>query len=251
MPKSRTRAAVRARRQPRDHGGVPTSATAPTRTFALALSMADQLLNVDCGLDAELMVSALLGASWQSMAGTGLDPDWVFTAGLIDYAARRPTPASLALLTAGSRERENWGRLRGKGLGVGRVGKAGVPAAEVVGEVVVEHAGADLKEQVRAARRPPHLLVLHHPFADDLVDGGLGEGTGDGLPGPVTLPVVGDAGGVGPQVAAELADRFAQLALLGTGVVDVEVDLDVLDGLQGAEDVAVPAEPLEPGQLLA
>jgi hypothetical protein len=100
MPKSRTRAAVRARRQPRDHGGVPTSATAPTRTFALALSMADQLLNVDCGLDAELMVSALLGASWQSMAGTGLDPDWVFTAGLIDYAARRPTPASLALLTA-------------------------------------------------------------------------------------------------------------------------------------------------------
>jgi hypothetical protein len=48
-------------------------------------------------------------------------------------------------------------------------------------------------------------------------------------------------------VAAELADRFAQLALLGTGAVDVE--LEVFDGLQRPEDVAVPAEPFEPCQL--
>src|SRR5664280_2592553 len=39
--------------------------------------------------------------------------------------------------------------------------------------------------------------------------------------------------------------RFAQLALLGTGAVDVEVELEVFDGLQRPEDVAVPAEPLE------
>src|SRR5664280_1937390 len=38
--------------------------------------------------------------------------------------------------------------------------------------------------------------------------------------------------------------RFAQLALLGTGAVDVEVELEVFDGLQRPEDVAVPAEPL-------
>src|SRR5664280_231308 len=56
------------------------------------------------------------------------------------------------------------------------------------------------------------VTLLHHPLADDLVDGGLGEGTGDDLASPVTLAVVGDAGAVGPQVAAELADRFAQLA---------------------------------------
>ena len=101
---------------------------------------------------------------------------------------------------------------------------------------------------MRASWRPAHLLLLHHPLADDLVDGGLGEGTGDDLASPVTLAVVGDAGSVGPQVAAELADRFAQLALLGTGAVDVEVEveveLDVFDGLQRPEDVAVPAEPL-------
>ena len=82
---------------------------------------------------------------------------------------------------------------------------------------------------MRASWRPAHLLLLHHPLADDLVDGGLGEGTGDDLASPVTLAVVGDVGGVGPQVAAELADRFAQLALLGTGAVDVEVELEVFD----------------------
>src|SRR5664280_2627685 len=38
--------------------------------------------------------------------------------------------------------------------------------------------------------------------------------------------------------------RFAQLALLGTGAIDVEVELEVFDGLQRPEDVAVPAEPL-------
>jgi len=46
----------------------------------------------------------------------------------------------------------------------------------------------------------PVLLFLHHTFADDLVHGGLDEGAGDGLSGSVTLPVVGDPVGVGPDV---------------------------------------------------
>ena len=37
---------------------------------------------------------------------------------------------------------------------------------------------------MRASWRPAHLLLLHHPLADDLVDGGLGEGTGDDLASP-------------------------------------------------------------------
>src|SRR5450759_4058353 len=113
----------------------------------------------------------------------------------------------------------NRGRLRGSGepgwRAVDGVGEAGVPAAELVGEVVGEHTGADLKEEVRASWRPAHLLLLHHPLADDLVDGGLGEGTGDDLASPVTLAVVGDAGGVGPQVAAELAAALHSLRCSG------------------------------------
>ena len=53
--------------------------------------------------------------------------------------------------------------------------EAGVPAVEVAGELVVEDAGADLEQQVGAARGPAHLLFLDHALADDLVDRGLGE----------------------------------------------------------------------------
>jgi hypothetical protein len=38
-----------------------------------------------------------------------------------------------------------WGRLRGERRGVRRLVKAGVPAVEVVGELVVEDAGTDLQ----------------------------------------------------------------------------------------------------------
>jgi len=42
----------------------------------------------------------------------------------------------------------------------GPVAAAGVPAAEVAGELVVKDAGADLQQQVGAARGPAHLLSL-------------------------------------------------------------------------------------------
>jgi len=45
----------------------------------------------------------------------------------------------------------NWGRSRGQRLSVGGVGELGVPAVEVVGELVVEDTGADLQQQVGAA----------------------------------------------------------------------------------------------------
>jgi hypothetical protein len=50
-----------------------------------------------------------------------------------------------------------------------------------------------------------------------------------GLVGPVALPVVGDAGDVGDDVAAELAYRLEQLGLGVAGPVDVEVDRQVID----------------------
>ena len=54
------------------------------------------------------------------------------------------------------------------------------------------------------------------------------------------LPVVRDPVGVGPDVAAEFAQRLHQLALAWTGVVDIEVHLEVPAYLQGTDDVAVP-----------
>jgi len=46
------------------------------------------------------------------------------------------------------------------------VGEAGVPAAEVAGEVVVEDPGADLEQQVGAAGAPARLAT---PNAEELM----------------------------------------------------------------------------------
>ena len=59
---------------------------------------------------------------------------------------------------------------------------------EVAGKLVVKDAGADLQQQVGAARGPAHLLFFDHPLADDLVDRGLGERGGGGLASAVALP---------------------------------------------------------------
>ncbi len=67
----------------------------------------------------------------------------------------------------------NRGRLGGDIVTLGCVGEPGVPAVEVVGQLVVEDPGSDLEQQVRTAGRPSHLLPLDHAFADDLVDGRL------------------------------------------------------------------------------
>jgi hypothetical protein len=86
-----------------------------------------------------------------------------------------------ARLVTGVGERDKVGRLRGECRGVGWSAEGGVPAVEVAGELVEEHAGTDLQQEVGAAWCPAHLLLLDHAFGDDLVDRGLGECSGDGL----------------------------------------------------------------------
>ena len=88
---------------------------------------------------------------------------------------------------------------------------------------------------MRATGAPPHLLLFDHAFADDLVDRGFHERGGDGLTGESAFPVVGDGGGVGGEVAAELADRLGELARLDDGVGVGEVGGEVVDGLPGTE----------------
>src|SRR5664279_83733 len=79
-------------------------------------------------------------------------------------------------------------------------------------------------------------------------DRGFDERGGDGLAGESAFPVVGDGRGVGGEVAPELADRLGQFARLDADVG--EIGGEVVDGLPGTEDVAVPEEPLHPLQLL-
>src|SRR5437867_533083 len=84
-----------------------------------------------------------------------------------------------------------------------------VPAAEVSGKVLVEHARSDLEHEMGPSLRPAHLLPLHHALAHHLVDRRLHEGVRDRLAAAVALPVVRDPGGVGPDVGAELDQRLS------------------------------------------
>ena len=60
-------------------------------------------------------------------------------------------------------------------------------------------------------------------LADHLVDCGLDERGGDGLPDAAALPVVGDTAGVGGEVATKLAHRLGELGLGDVGLVGVGI----------------------------
>jgi hypothetical protein len=60
---------------------------------------------------------------------------------------------------------------------------------------------------------------------------------------------VGDAPGVGAQVAVELAHCLEQFGWLVVGVELLQVDGDAVDGVHGADGVTVPEKPLQPFQV--
>src|SRR6266571_7499670 len=79
----------------------------PSALFAEMLRAARELLAVRSPLDAELMVSELLGTWWRQRSGTNGRPPAVRRAdveelvgeGLVEYAAEQGSPAALALLS--------------------------------------------------------------------------------------------------------------------------------------------------------
>src|SRR5271157_3319192 len=73
----------------------------PNALFDELLRAARELLAVRSPLDAELMVSELLGTWWGQRGenASGADVERLVGEGLVDYAARRSSPAALALLS--------------------------------------------------------------------------------------------------------------------------------------------------------
>jgi hypothetical protein len=49
--------------------------------------------------------------------------------------------------------------------------KSGIPTAKSVSQFLIENPGADLEQIMGTSPTPAHLLLFHHPFTDDLVDG--------------------------------------------------------------------------------
>ncbi|HTU04476.1 MAG TPA: hypothetical protein VMG13_02890, partial [Trebonia sp.] len=84
------------RRRSQTGSGAP-----PNALFRELLHAARELLAVRSPLDAELMVSELLGTWWPQRHHTagGAGVEQVVGEGLVEYAATRPSPAALALLS--------------------------------------------------------------------------------------------------------------------------------------------------------
>ena len=70
--------------------------------------------------------------------------------------------------------------------------EARVPALKITAQLLIEHAGPDLQQPVGARGRSTHLLSLHKPLADNLVDGGFDEAGRDGLAVPLAVRIVRD-----------------------------------------------------------
>ncbi|GLW07946.1 hypothetical protein Misp01_30760 [Microtetraspora sp. NBRC 13810] len=81
------------------HRRLPSDSPPPDDVFAEMLLAARELLAVRSPLDAELMVSDMIGAWWGRRLRGG-DVEQVLGEGLVDYAAKAGTPAGLTLLIA-------------------------------------------------------------------------------------------------------------------------------------------------------
>src|SRR6185437_12461972 len=93
---------------PQRPGRRAAGAPPPNALFAEMLRAARELLAVRSPLDAELMVSELLGTWWRQRSGPGgrssvrrrrADIEELVGEGLVGYAAEQGSPAALALLS--------------------------------------------------------------------------------------------------------------------------------------------------------
>ena len=68
--------------------------------------------------------------------------------------------------------------------------EARIPRAEGCLPFAIQHARANLQQEMGAALAPSHLLLFHHPFADHLVHGRFDEARADALPLAIAFAVV-------------------------------------------------------------
>ena len=93
-----------------------------------------------------------------------------------------------------------------------------MPALEIAAQLLIEHTGSDLQQMVGSRWGPSHLLFLHKPLADNLVDRGFDEAGRNGLAMPVAIPIVRDRRQVGSHVTHELFEFILHgLRMFGFG----------------------------------
>ena len=98
---------------------------------------------------------------------------------------------------------------------------------------------------------PTHLLFFDEPFAHDLINGGFHKPRRDPFAMAIPIPVIGDEGLVGRNVAAEFTHRAQQFfPRIGRPFNRVEISFEIAHPLYRSADIAVPQVPLDPFQAL-
>ena len=144
-----------------------------------------QELNAQCQQNTG--VDSLTCLIWLTLSASAIGTEGFMIAGLLPALARDLNiglPAAGHLVTAfclayeagrfrGVRPRSRLVRLRTENW---------VPASESVLPLLIKYPGPYLQEQVRPARAPAHLPLLHHPLAHHLIDRRFHEPGGDFFP---------------------------------------------------------------------
>jgi len=124
-------------------------------------------------------------------------------------------------MIAFARRIENWAQivpyesgpfrvLRGRTVGWLGLLELRMPSLKILPQLAVQDACANLKQCVRAALGPSHLLLLDHALGDDLIDGGFCEPGRDRLVVPVPIGIVGNCRKIGRDVIHELFKSFVE-----------------------------------------
>src|SRR3989442_3622786 len=98
-----------------------------------------------------------------------------------------------------------------------------IPLAERRLPFTVQHAGADLQQQVSPPLAPSHLLLLHHTLAHHVVHRRLDKAGADALAGAIALAIVRDETAITFDIRGKFLHCLAQLpcggvvALVGGG----------------------------------
>src|SRR5690349_23387045 len=87
--------------------------------------------------------------------------------------------------------------------------------AESEAELAVDDGTADLEQEIGAAARPAHLLLLVHAPVDQEVGGAFGDRRADPLTGAMALGIVDQPGALAGEIAVDLVQRRPQPARRG------------------------------------
>ena len=125
----------------------------------------------------------------------------------------------------------------------------GIPGAERLFPLAVQHPCANLQQEMGAAWGPLHLLFFHHALAHDLIHRRFDKARADTLAVVVALAIIRNKPGIVADLGVKLLDGFEEFPsrpIAARRHGDLQIHDRRLHHLQGLIDIPMPQEPFEP-----